>query len=62
MIGAGHLEHLCQPGSVAAKERPEKEGKKAGAAAKGVAGDHNRGHGNDADGVDEDNPGKSRGK
>jgi len=25
-------------------------------------GDHDRGHGNDADGVDEDNPGKSKGK
>jgi hypothetical protein len=34
--------------------------KQSSAASKREDGDHDRGHGNDADGVDEDNPGKSK--
>ena len=64
MVSADSAGNAGAPGQakVETKEKPDKEGKKAGATAKRAAGDHDRGHGNDADGVDEDNPGKSRGK
>ena len=64
MVSAESAGNVSAPGQakVETKEKPEKEGKKAGAAAKRAASDHDRGHGNDADGVDEDNPGKSHGK
>jgi hypothetical protein len=50
-----------------AKSKKPSQGKKAGAAvaaSQAAEGDRDRdrGHGNDEDGVDEDNPGKSRGK
>ena len=57
---------LPEPPEASLKSREERRFSRAdkdknGRCSDGTSGDHDCGHGNDADGVDEDNPGKSTG-